>query len=594
VITAIRRAFVLLDRADRWRWAALVPLIAIVAVLETAGAAAVVLLVRVLADPGAMARLPRLLRWLPASGDPRAAALSMTTAVVVFYLVRNFVIIGIEYTEEHVIQRLAARISIGLLTRYLRAPYTFHLRNPSAALIQRAGMSVETVVETMLAALVHMVSEAVVTAGLLALMAVAAPSATLAASATIAVLLLAPLRLTRRLYLRWGEEERAVGQRLLADLHQSLDTIKEILVSGHQDYFAAKFAADRARLRRYKTRRGSAGGAVRTGVETIFICAMLLAVAVLTTSGRSGSEVVSVLGLFAYAGFRIVPAANRIILHVNSIRFARAYVEPMAVDWLALSEASPPAPAAAWPPLATAIAFDHVCYRYEDGRPDALADVCLSIARGESVGIVGPTGAGKSTLVDVLLGLLTPTSGRVLVDGRDVHAALPSWQSQLGYVPQQVMLVDDTLRRNIAFGVDDAGIDEARVLRVVRVARLDALVASLPQGLDARVGERGVRVSGGERQRIAIARALYRDPAVLVFDEATSALDHQTEREIADAIDALRGERTVVVIAHRMATVRTCGRLVVLDAGRVVAQGRYDELLASSDLFRTLTAGPGA
>ena len=591
MISAIRRAFVLIDRADRWRWIALVPLIAIVAILETAGATAVVLLVRVLADPGSM---PRLARWLPGAGDPQAAARSMTMAVVAFYIVRNFAIIAIEYAEEHVIQRLAARISIGLLTRYLRAPYTFHLRNPSAALIQRASMSVETVVETMLAALVHMVSEGVVTLGLLALMAVYAPSATLAAAATIAILLLAPLRLTRRLYLRWGEEERAVGQRLLADLHQSLDTIKEILVSGHQDYFAAKFAADRARLRRYKTRRGSAGGAVRTGVETIFICAMLLAVTVLTTSGRSGSEVVSVLGLFAYAGFRIVPAANRIILHVNSIRFARAYVEPMAVDWLALGEGAPPVTTAVWPPLATSIEFDHVSYRYEDGRPDALADVRLSIPRGESIGIVGPTGAGKTTLVDVLLGLLTPTSGRVLVDGRDIRDALPAWQAQIGYVPQQVMLVDDTLRRNIAFGVDDDRIDEARVVRVVRAARLDALVASVPEGLGARVGERGVRLSGGERQRIAIARALYRDPAVLIFDEATSALDHQTEREIADAIDALRGERTVVVIAHRMATVRTCDRLVVLDGGRVAAQGRFDELLVSSGLFRSLTADASA
>jgi len=595
VITAIRRAFVLLDRADRWRWAALVPLVAIVAVLEAAGAAAVVLLVRVLADPGSALRLPRALTWLPRMDDPQSAALVMTVAVVVFYLVRNFVIIAIEFAEEHVVQRSASRIAIGLLTRYLSAPYPFHLRNPSTALIQRASTSVEQAVEIMLAALVHFASELLVTAGLLVLLSVAAPGATLVAAATIAVLLLAPLRLTRRLYLRWGEEERAISERLLADLHQGLDTIKEILVSGRQEFFARRFTSDRRRLERFKVRRGSAGSAVRTGIETIFICAMMLAVAVMTTSGTPGRDVVAVLGLFAYAGFRIVPAANRIILHVNSMRFAAAFVEPMAVDWQALDPRGALAgPSAAWPRLSTAIEFSDVSYRYDDGRPAALSGIQLTIARGESVGIVGPTGAGKTTLVDVLLGLLPPTSGRVLVDGRDVHAALPSWQSHLGYVPQQVMLVDDTLRRNIAFGVDDAGIDEARVLRVVRVARLDALVASLPQGLEARVGERGARLSGGERQRIAIARALYRDPDVLVFDEATSALDHQTEREIADAIDALRGERTVVVIAHRMATVRTCDRLVVLEAGRIVAQGRYDELLGASDLFRTLTAGPGA
>ena len=589
MITAIRRAFVLLDGADRWRWAGLAPLMAIVAVLEATGAAAVVLFVRVLADPVQALDVSARLRWLPHPQDPQSATLAITIAVVVFYLVRSATVVAIGVAQEYTVQRSASRIATGLLARYLAAPYPFHLHHASPELIQRVGISVETVIEAMLAAFVHLVSEVLVAAGLLALLAVAAPAATLAALATIAVLLLAPLRVTRRLYVRWGEQEHAIGERLLADLHQSLDMIKEINVSGRHEYFAGRFEADRSRLQRFKVRRGAADSAIRSGVETIFICVMLLAVMLLTTSGRSGAEVLSVLGLFAYAGFRIVPAANRIIMHVNSMRFATAFVEPMTADWLALANAGAAPADDAWPPLARAIEFDAVSYRYEDGRPEALTDVRLRVARGESIGIVGPTGAGKSTLVDVVLGLLPPTSGRVLVDGRDVRAALRAWQAQIGYVPQQVMLVDDSLRRNIAFGLDDARIDDARVARVVTAARLDALVASLPHGLGSRVGERGIRLSGGERQRIAIARALYGDPAVLVFDEATSALDRQTEREIADAIDALRGERTVLVIAHRMATVRTCDRLVLMEAGRVVAVGRYEELAASSELFRTLT-----
>jgi ABC-type multidrug transport system fused ATPase/permease subunit len=179
----------------------------------------------------------------------------------------------------------------------------------------------------------------------------------------------------------------------------------------------------------------------------------------------------------------------------------------------------------------------------------------------------------------------------VLADGRDIRDGLRAWRAQIGYVPQQVMLIDDTLRRNIAFGLDDDRIDEARVADVVRTARLARLVQSLPNGLNTRVGERGIRLSGGERQRIAIARSLYRDPAVLIFDEATSALDQQTEREIADAIDAVRGQRTVVVIAHRMTTVRNCDRLIVLEAGRVVAEGTFDALSTSSAAFRALSSG---
>jgi len=188
----------------------------------------------------------------------------------------------------------------------------------------------------------------------------------------------------------------------------------------------------------------------------------------------------------------------------------------------------------------------------------------------------------------VLLGLLAPAEGQVLIDGRDLADARSSWLAQIGYVPQDVTLIDDTLRRNIAFGLADAAIDDRRVLRAVAGARLDAVVRSMPDGLDTRISTRGVRVSGGERQRIAIARALYGDPAVLVFDEATAALDTRTEREITDAIDRVRGARTVIVIAHRLSTVRGCDSIVVLERGRVAAQGAYDELLAASDLFRTL------
>jgi ATP-binding cassette subfamily C protein len=312
--------------------------------------------------------------------------------------------------------------------------------------------------------------------------------------------------------------------------------------------------------------------AIRLAVETSFICAMLLAVAVMTLSGRSAPEVVSLLSLYAYAGFRLVPSANRLMLNLSSLRYGRAFVAPLAEDWaLAGTRRRPPRSPAAAAPFTRDIVVDRVSYAYEDGRAHALRDVSFTIRRGESIGIVGPSGAGKSTLVDVMLGLLTPSSGRVVVDGQNIAGDLDRWQSQIGYVPQDPAIIDDTLRRNVAFGVDDDAIDEPRVAEAIRVARLQELASALPSGLDTRLGEQGVRVSGGERQRIAIARALYHHPAVLVFDEATSALDDQTEREVVQAIDALRGARTIIVIAHRTSTVRTCDRLIMLDRGRVAS-----------------------
>jgi ATP-binding cassette, subfamily B, bacterial PglK len=591
VIHDIRRAFHLLDRADRWRWAALVPLAAIVAALEAIGAGAVFVLVRLMADPSHSDNLPAALRWLPRGGD-RRTTFALAAAIAGFYLARNLVLVAIEYAQERVVQRSGARIAVRLLGRYLGAPYTFFFGRSGASLAHNVFEGTNIVVEGVLASIVHLASEVLVVAGLLALLAVTAPAETFAAVAVIVVVLGALLGITRRYYRRWGAEEHAIVERMLARLHHSFDAIKDIAVSGRQDYFASRFEADRLEFMRVKVRRGSATTAVRLGVETVFICAMLLAVMLMTASGRSGTEAVSILSLFAYAGFRVVPSANRIILNANSLRHGLGFVGALTADWAALEDTDEPAsPAGAWPPLERDLVIDNVSFGYGEGRTHALDGINLTIARGESVGIVGPTGAGKSTLVDVMLGLLRPARGRVLADGRDIRDGLRAWQTQIGYVPQQVMLIDDTLRRNIAFGLDDDRIDEARVVEVVRTARLAPLVQSLPDGLNTRVGERGIRLSGGERQRIAIARSLYRDPAVLIFDEATSALDHQTEREIADAIDAVRGQRTVVVIAHRMTTVRNCDRLIVLDAGRVVAEGTFDALSTSSAAFRALSSG---
>ena len=219
----------------------------------------------------------------------------------------------------------------------------------------------------------------------------------------------------------------------------------------------------------------------------------------------------------------------------------------------------------------------------------------LTIRRGESIGFVGPTGAGKSTLIDVIVGLLPPTAGRVAVDGVELDAGRArTWRRHIGYVPQSIVLVDDTLRRNVALGIADGDIDAERLGEAVRLAQLETLVAALPHGLDAQVGERGVRLSGGERQRVGIARALYHAPDVLVLDEATSALDTPTEAALSDAIRALHGEKTVLLIAHRLSTVRGCDRVALIVGGRLTDCGTYDELLARSEEFRRLAAADPA
>jgi ABC-type multidrug transport system fused ATPase/permease subunit len=237
--------------------------------------------------------------------------------------------------------------------------------------------------------------------------------------------------------------------------------------------------------------------------------------------------------------------------------------------------------------LASSITIENLSFSYETASTQALTGVSIDIARGEAVGLVGPSGSGKSTLVDILLGLLEPTSGRVLVDGDDIHDNLRGWQDQIGYVPQSIFLTDDTLRRNVAFGLPKDQIDHDAVKSAIRSAQLEDFVASLPDGLDTIVGERGVRLSGGQRQRIGIARALYHNPDVLVLDEATSSLDTETEHGVMQAVQALQGEKTVIIVAHRLSTVEYCDRLYRLENARIVDEGTFSEVTSrTKDLPR--------
>ncbi len=584
----------LLPSSIRWRWFALVPVAVAAALTEAFGAAAVFGLLTIVMDPARAATLPvasSITRWLGAPGS-RELLLSLTLLLMAFYLVRNALLVYASWAQERVTEASVVEVSSRLLLDYFTAPWEFHFRRNSAGLIQRVSASVEISYSLVLSSFVHVATEALIAAALVAVLALTSPLATLVAAAATGLLILAPSRLAGPVLDRLGREDQQAEEERLQTLQQSLGAMKELKIAARERFFHARFAAVAGRLAAARRRRGTLLDVIRLAIETVFVLALLLVVLILTSTGRSGTEIVSLLGLYGYAGFRLVPAANRISRHVGLIRVGRSYLHDVAADFDALAARRAAAPAELatedTPPFADRIALEGVSYAYDGTAADVLRDVSLTIRRGESLGIVGHTGAGKSTLVDLLLGLLRPTAGRIAVDGRDLAGHARWWQRQVGYVPQSFALFDDTLRRNIAFGVEDGAVDEARLARAVAAARLDDVVAGLPDGLGTLVGERGIRLSGGQRQRVVIARALYREPQVLVFDEATSSLDNQTEREITRAIDALHGSVTVVVIAHRLSTVRGCDRLIFLHEGRVAAAGTYDELMAASDAFRAM------
>ena len=378
-------------------------------------------------------------------------------------------------------------------------------------------------------------------------------------------------------------------------VNQAIGSIKETKVLGREAFFVSAFDAN---IRGYaKSARVFAATSVipRLLIELLVMGGLLSTVIFFLAAGRDLQPALPLLALFGMAAIRVMPSLTRIMTALTSIRFNEAAIRAISVDALAAPSRAVLAPGgnavatrAGMRARFESLRFRDVCYRYPQAVESALSSVSLDISRGERIGIVGPTGAGKSTLIDVMLGLLDPQQGEAWVGGARLETVRQRWQGTIGYVPQTIYLLDDSVRRNVALGLDDTDIDDAAVWHALALARIETKVRSLPQGLDTSVGERGVRLSGGERQRIGIARALLHEPEVLIFDEATSALDNQTEREIAKTIHALGGERTVIIIAHRMTTVMLCDRIYFMDRGRIADSGIYDELMTRNAQFRSM------
>lgn len=595
MITSLKQCLLLLEPPARWRWVGLVPFAIGSALLETIGAASVFALIKIVNDPTQARVLPgvstivALLPWT----DEQAIILSCATFVALFYVAKNSVLLIGAYLQSWVVTRSVVAVSQRLLRGYLLAPYAFHLHRNSAELIRNLNDSIDIAFRLVLAPAVTIVSESLVVTGLVVILFLAAPLATFAAILVLATLFALLSSLTRSFFTRWGAEEHAVKQALLQTLQHSLGGVKEIKVMGRERFFYETFSSLQRRLARTLRLRTTLSFTPHVFVETIFVCGILVVLIFVGLQGDLHAGILPLLGLFAYAGFRVIPSTNRMFMHVNAMRSGAAAVAQLARDFQLLQQHGADVMDASFSselPFTDCITLEQVSYAYDGAATPTLRDINVSIQRGESVGIVGATGSGKSTLIDLILGLLHPSSGRVTVDGRDIASQVRAWRRQIGYVPQHFFLLDASLRCNIALGIDESAIDEHQMRNAVRLAQLEHFVATLPDGLETKIGERGVRLSGGERQRVAIARALYHDPAVLIFDEATSALDHSTERELTRAIAALQGHKTLIVIAHRLTTVRRCDRLFFLQKGQIAGCGSFAELLEQNIEFHALAA----
>lgn len=484
-------------------------------------------------------------------------------------------------------------LSENLLNSYLHQPYEFFITRNTSELSKNIQMEVHHVVYGVLLPGARLVTRAVVTLCIVALLVVVDVRLAISVSVFLGGLYLVLYFLFKDKLLSMGRKNTVSAQGRFKIASEALQGVKELKILGRERAYTARFTEPSVAYAKVEASSVSIMGLPRYGLETLAIVGVILMILYLLAIEKQPYEIIPLLSLYVFAGYRMLPMLQQMFSCVAEIRYSTASLDILCRDltnWGAGDGPQSNTGTSASPlPLKNRIELKGISYSYPDSGRNAIDNLSLTIDANTTIGLVGETGSGKTTVVDIILGLL-PAKGELLIDDQPIgQSNLRNWQASLGYVPQDIYLSDDTVLRNIAFGVDDSMIDKSAVVEAARKANLHEFVTNdLPDQYDTTLGEKGVKLSGGQRQRIGLARALYHDPSVLVLDEATSALDSVTENTVMEELRGINHRKTIIMIAHRLETVRHCDRIFVLSGGKLVCQGSYEDLLGSCEHFRRM------
>ena len=563
----------------------------IVGLLDMMSVAMIIPLIEVMAGGGDTFILILIKQFFPQLGGSQLIAI-VAIVFASLFIVKNVSLFVMMYAINKFIQFSLASFQQRMFSIYILRPYTFHLRRNTAQITRDLTFSINTTFQGFRQALTILL-ESILVAAICILLIYTKSLITLLIGSIFALITIIFYRIVGPPLRRWGKKMLEFEGNHLKTINESFGAIKDFKLSNSEASLQKNYSLLTNDIADIVSRTITFAIAPRLFIETIVILLFLSAILFLNSTQNTLIEIASTIGLFGIAALRLMPSANRILTGATELQNKSASINMLHHDMMDnISELNTATSANSSETIGYSkeIHFNNVDFQYPDTSEIILQNINLKIRKGDVLGLVGQSGAGKSTLVDILLGFLSPTAGELLVDGNNINHHQSAWQRKLGFVPQSIYILDESVQQNITIGHDIDDIDKNKLQYAITASNLSSLIDSLPEGVDTKLEEHGARLSGGQRQKIGIARALYRDPDVLVFDEATSSLDNESEHEINSAIKNLKDNKTIVIIAHRMSSVQICNRIAFMKEGRILDVGTYNELLGRNEEFMRLAS----
>jgi len=555
----ISRAWSILRTEDLKKLTLIIVLGILGSLLEIIGIGLIFPLVVILSQPDSILendKIAAAYHYLGSPSYPAFVVLVLGILIGVF-IFKNAVLFFSNYYRIKTIHRFQSKLAAEIMGGFLSSTYSYHIKTSSSRLVSKITGEIPVLVQQVVVPILWIINEIVLIIGLSAIALCIDPIGSLIVLAGLGVAMTVYYNIFKHKVEAWGEKVKQHNEEKYQTMQHSFEGIKELIVFGKERYFTKKFTQHENKRCDYSIRYDFLGGSSRLMVETIIIIIMLGAIILMIKAGNSMDNIVAMLAFYAATAFRLMPTTGRILDSFNSLRFGARALVAIQPDIKRFRNQDV---RLLFPkrPLNQSLELKNVAFTYDGSAQPVLDGANLLVAKGSMIGLQGSSGVGKTTLVDVIMGLLPPNAGQVLVDGESIQDNLRGWQKNIGYVPQSVFILDDTLCRNVAYGVENDDIDESRVVEVLAMAQLEEFTQKRDGGINAMVGERGVALSGGQRQRIGIARALYHDPELLVFDESTASLDSSTEKQFLKIIKTLKGKKTILLISHRESTLKNC------------------------------------